>query len=132
LSWRGRKPKQRLPAFFEEYADKLNKKVFVCPFCGYQSMKKSDLNKHLTGHTQPVEIPIYACAECTYTTRRKCDMSKHLLTHCENDTGKNLYLYISTRFRKKKRLKSKIIFLKKAYKSVKKPKSLSQMQDFFI
>lgn len=57
-------------------------------------MKKFDMNRHLKGHRQPVEVPVFACSECSYTTRRKCDMPKHLLTHCESGTGKIvLYIY---------------------------------------
>ncbi|KAL1490354.1 hypothetical protein ABEB36_013065 [Hypothenemus hampei] len=82
----GRKPKQRLPAFYSEFVDKPDKRVFVCPFCGYQTMKKTDLNRHLKGHQEPVELPLYICSECPYTTRRKYDMPKHLLTHCKNGT----------------------------------------------
>lgn len=79
-----KKIKQELPAFYDEFKGKPEKRVFVCPYCGYQSMKKQDMTKHVKVHNAPVEVPIYACAECPYTTRRKCDMPKHLLTHCKD------------------------------------------------
>jgi len=76
--------KQSLPAFYEEFKNKMDKRAFVCPYCGYQSMKKLDMSRHLEIHSNPIELPVYACAECAYTTRRKCDMPKHLLTHCKD------------------------------------------------
>ncbi|CAG9767906.1 unnamed protein product [Ceutorhynchus assimilis] len=75
---------QKYPTFYEEFRNKPVKNIFACPFCGYQSMKKLDMNQHIRDHRSPVELPVYSCSECFYTTFRKFDMPKHLLTHCDN------------------------------------------------
>ncbi|XP_066251028.1 zinc finger protein piragua-like [Euwallacea similis] len=82
----GNSPKQTRPAYYEQFADKKDKIVYVCPFCGYQTMKKLDSLKHLKLHKETAEPPIFACSECPYTTRRRQDMPKHLLVHCDNGT----------------------------------------------
>ena len=54
------------------------KKEFQCEYCNYSTNRRSDLNRHVRGHTGE---NLFHCVKCDYKTARKSDLRRHHLLH---------------------------------------------------
>lgn len=49
---------------------------YICNVCGYSTVKKYNINRHVLTHTG--EKP-FSCPHCSFRTARKINVHKHLL-----------------------------------------------------
>lgn len=62
----------------ERYDEMPEKKEFQCEYCNYSTNRRSDLTRHVRGHTGE---NLFHCVKCEYKTARKSDLRRHHLLH---------------------------------------------------
>jgi len=60
------------------YEEMPEKKEFQCEYCNYSTNRRSDLTRHVRGHTGE---NLFHCVKCEYKTARKSDLRRHHLLH---------------------------------------------------
>ena len=60
------------------YEEIPEKKEFQCEYCNYSTNRRSDLTRHVRGHTGE---NLFHCIKCEYKTARKSDLRRHHLLH---------------------------------------------------
>ncbi|ROT62968.1 hypothetical protein C7M84_019151 [Penaeus vannamei] len=62
----------------------LNTKIHHCPYCGYSTIKTTNLIRHI--HTHTGEKP-FACPHCPFRATQEDNLKRHVRTH----TGEKPY-----------------------------------------